>query len=293
MNEQGSILITAVWVISIFSVMTTSLAFHAGQEVFLMKRELSGLQGRMDFTSGLNETVRMIQEDPSPHEDSKDKPWLGDWKPEGTLGARLSIHVEDEESKLNLNNASAAFLSAFLKEYETEFGSLKGDRKAYVQAILKLRYEKRIESLEELLFLDDFKKEDLVPLKKYLTVYPDSPFLNPNTASPLMLRALVRSLSADHASKQMLIGRLEEACQDHGCFFSSKELAPEVFAEKLKLPKTPLLLQAVQEFVTALTTDSETFLIAMTSTEGPEASGVFHCRVGQTRPEVYGWHENI
>src|SRR3989338_7974516 len=93
MNERASVLITAVWVVSVFSIITTSLAFHAGEEILLMKRELKDLNNRLYFSSGLNEAVRMIQEDPDPHQDSRDKPWFGDLKLEGPLQNRLSIHL--------------------------------------------------------------------------------------------------------------------------------------------------------------------------------------------------------
>ena len=106
--------------------------------------------------------------------------------------------------------------------------------------------------------MENFEKEDFEALKPYLTVYPDLPAINPNTASALVLRALVQSLSTDHAAKQMLLGRLQEACPD-GCFFRSQELTPQNFSEKLKLPKTPLMMQAVQEFLASLSLDSETF----------------------------------
>jgi type II secretory pathway component PulK len=291
MHERGSILITALWAVAFFSITTASLAFYAGEEVLMMKREINGLKHRMDFASGLNEAVEMIQEDPDPHEDSKDKSWFGETKPEQPFD-RLSIALEDEESKLNLNFASAALLASFFKGFEDKIGPLKGSRKDYVKAITKLKYERKIESLEELLLLDDFKKEDFEILRPYLTVYPELPLINPNTASSLVLKALIDSLSGDHNSKQILLSRLEEACGIHGCFFTNKELAPEIFMEKLKLPKTPLMAQVVQDFLVSLTTDSQVFHVVVKSSEKAEASGIFTCRVGQTRPEVLWWHEN-
>ena len=291
MNERGSLIVTAIWMVSVFSIMTASLAFHGGEEILLMKRELNSFRHRADFVSGLYWTVELIQEDADPHQDSTDKPWYGDLKLDQPLNSRLSIHLEDEESKLNINYASEAFLSAFFKRFEDEVGHLKGSRKDYVKAISKLRYEKRIESLEELLLIEDFKKEDLEILRPYLTVYPELPLINPNTASRLVLKALVESLSGDHAAKQILMGRLEEACNSRGCSFFNKELTPEIFMEKLKLPKTPLMTQLVQDFLVALTTDSETFHIIMKTPDNAQASAIFTCRVGQTRPEVLWWHE--
>ena len=191
--------------------------------------------------------------------------------------------------------------------------------------------------------MEDFEKEDFEALSPYVTVYTENAFVNVNTAKPLVLKALLDSLSADHGAKQILLGRLEEACsldkdkiskeslisgeygqevastripskplndqgvpkkdtshqplnsnlresRVQGCFFLSRELQPETFAEKLKLPRTSALLSLVQQFLTSVTTDSETFRISMKANQR-EATGVFRYRVGQARPRVLGWHE--
>ena len=292
MNKRGSVLMLALWGLSFLSIVAATLSFNASQEIFMMKREMEGFKRRADFSSVLYEAAEKIQEDPEPHQDSKQKPWYGDLKLDEPLGSRLTVRIEDEESKLNINYASETLLADFFKKFEEEVSPLKGSRKDYVKAISKLRYEKRIDSLEELLLLEDFKKEDLEILRPYLTVYTQFPLINPNTASPLVLSALVESLSGDHGAKQILTGRLEEACRPHGCLFFNEELNPEMFMEKMKLPKTPLMTQVVQNFLVSITTDSETFHIVMKSRDKAQASGIFACRVGQPRPEVFWWHEN-
>lgn len=291
MNERGSLLFTAVWMVCIFSIMAASLAVGAGGDLLIMKRELAGLRSRTAFSSGVAEAARLIQEDTQPYEDSRYDAWYGDWKPDATGKRGATIHVEDEESKLNLNQASAALLDAFFKEFQEEVGPLKGERKNYIKSILKLKFEKRIESLEELLLIEDFDKTDFAVLKPYLTVYSDLPHLNPNTASTLVLKALVESLGGDHGSKQVLLSRLEEVRHDGTYFFSIGDLNPESFAEKLKLPRTPLMMQLVQQLVVALGANSETFRIVMKSADGMEASGVFRFRVGQERPRMMWWYE--
>ena len=129
-------------------------------------------------------------------------------------------------------------------------------------------------------------------MKPYLTVYPELPRINPNTANPLVLKALMDSLSADHASKKMIWSRLREACREGNCSFSSADLEPEAFTKKLKLPKTSLMTQAAQNLVMNFTTDSEFFRMTMKTSTGKTASGVFRCREGQGRAEVLEWHES-
>lgn len=287
-NNGGSLLITALWAVSLFSVMSLNLAFHASEQVLMMKREFENLNARADFFSGLNQTAALIHQDPDPHEDSPADPWFGDLSLEGALGERITVRSEDEESKVNLNEALEAFLNTFFTLFEDEVSPLQGSRKDSIKAIVKLRSKKRIESLEELLPAEGFEKKDFAVLRPYLTVYPERPFLNPNTASPLVRRAFVESLPGDHSSKQMLARRLEEAHP----FFLSSDLDPETFREKLALPAAPLMMQVIQECVTGLAVDSETFRTVMKSKSGHEAEAVFRLRSGRTRPEVLGWRES-
>ena len=307
LNARGSLLIVGLWAMSIFSVMTTSLAFNASQHVVMMKREIEELQNKTDFVSGLNQAAQLIAVDPYPHEDSPADSWYGTLLLQKPFAGRMEVQVEDEESKLNLNEAPEAMLTAFFKNFEDEVSALKGSRKDYVKEITKLRATKRIDSLEELLLMDGFEKEDFPVLRPFLTVYPDSPLINLNTANPLILKSLLDFLSGDHGIKAIFTGRLEEhqtlAHQGTGApvprtgdrvaggWWTEADLRPEIFAEKLKLPKTPFMMSLVQEFLAAVTTDSETFHIDMKLSNGRQASGIFRYRAGQMRAEVLGWHE--
>lgn len=290
-NRRGSIAVTALWGVSFFSILAGSLAFHARQEILLTRRETAIVQDEVDFASALNRVADSIMNDPEPYEDSADKPWYGDVSMPDPLGQRVAVRVEDEESRLDLNHASATCLSSFFKRFEDGVSRLEGPVKKYPQFILKLRNEKRLESLEELLLIEEFRPADLERLRPYLTVHPERAFLNINTASPLVLGALVESLSADHFFKRMLTERLEEL-RSAGTVWRSEDLVPQALVERLKIPKTPLALQAVQELASVVTTDSETFRITIRSTGGAEATGVFAMRQGQVRPDIREWQES-
>lgn len=281
----------ALWMVSIFSIVTANLGVQASSEILMMKREMQGIRDRADFESALSEAFRVIQQDPHPHEDTPDKDWMGDLVLREPLKGRIKVRIEDEESKINLNQASADLLTNFFSEIDSK-ASLRGSKKDYVKGILKMRYQNGPQSLEEVLFLENFHKEDYKHIQPYLTVYPDKPQINPNTAKPIILKSLILSLGADHASKRMLWSRLEEACPDGGCTFKERDLEPDQFAQKLKLPKTPIMMQAVQELVSKLTADSETFRMTITTSHGKIARGVFRCRAGQVRPEVMAWYES-
>ncbi len=290
MNERGSLFIAGLWAMCLFSIMSPGLIFGASQQLMLMKRERQDFQAKLEFISGVNQAALAVQNDPEPHQDSSASAWFGDLVSDERLANHFSIYVEDEESRLNLNQATAVFMGVFFKAFEENVGPLKGSRKDYVKEILKLRYEKRIASLEELLLMEGFKAGDYEILRPFLTVYPDLPMVNINTASPLVRNALLESLPGDHGSKQILKTRLEEACRK-GCKFSSLDLSPENFSRLLKLPGTPQMIALEQLFLAAVTLDSSTFRIKMKASSGKRAEAVIATRIGKPRPEILWWHE--
>jgi hypothetical protein len=296
--DRGSLLIAALWSMSIFSVMTTSLVFGASQQVVVMKRELRDFQDKADLLSGLNEIYSVISADSYPHEDSTHDLWFGRVALRPDFSERFSAYVEDEESKININEVSERFLNVFLKVLEDHGAELRGSRKDYAKEILKLRAQKRIQSLEEILLIENFEEEDFEVLRPYLTVYSDSGLVNINTAKALVISSIIQAIPGDQGTKQLFIGRLTEACgvgadgDAQQCYFLSSELQPSLFIQKLHLPGTPLMAMLVQEFLSKVTTDSETFRLVMKTKSSKEAEAVFRFRSGQSRPEVFYWHES-
>jgi len=295
-RQKGSILIASIWALSVFSVFIASLGFEGAQHALLMKREIQNLETKSLFLSGLNLASQKIFSDSLPHEDSKQEDWYGDiilpepWK------ENLSIHVEDEESKLNLNAAPQAFLESFLKLFEEEVDSLKGERKDFVTQILKARGKQRIRSLEELYLLEDLEREDIEKLKPYLTVYPDLAPININTAKPLILEALIESLPGDDLAKGELLRKITEFLETKkegiAQSFASKDLDPNAFQEKLKLTASPQMLSLVNQFLPFMTTDSRTYRLSVKAKAGKEAEAIIREKGEGFGMEVMSWNEH-
>ncbi len=280
-------MIAVLWAASIFSILSASLAFNASQTAFLMKREIGDLKARTDFTAAVNYAASLMNQDPYPHEDSPQDAWYGRIILPEPFQERVEVNLEDEESKLNLNTAPEHLIKNLLKTVEEESSPLKGSAKDYAKHIIELRSGKRIKSFEELLLMEDLDQADYARLGEYLTVYPELDFVNINTVKPLVLRVLVESLSGDHAAKFLLLGRLGET---HGPFLKA-DLTPEAFMERLKLPRTPLIHQLVQDLLSRVTADSETFRIKMETRDHHQAEAVFRFRAGALRPEILFLHE--
>lgn len=297
-NESGSLLILTLWGMAILSVISLSLTFNAAQHMNLMKREIQMFEQKTDLTSAFNQAVSKVNLDAYAHEDSSLEEWYGNIVLDKRLEGRMTVQVEDEESKINLNGATQRLIEIFLKKLEEKSGPLKTDRKDLIKALDKIRSKKRIQSLEELLLMEDFQKEDYEKIKPYITVYPENFKLNINTVSLFVLECLIESLPGDEGAKRTLLSRLTEACgyssggESGRCQFMEYDLYPEPFSDKLKLPRTPLTQSLVQEFLAALTLDSENFRIKITAANGKKAEGVFRYSSGQIRPDLFSWEEH-
>lgn len=295
MKERGSVLIASLWAISVFSVFISSLAFEGAQHALLMKREIQNLETKSLFLSALNLTSQKIFSDPLPHEDSQEEEWYGEVKLAEPWKDKVSVKVEDEESKLNLNSASEAFLKSFLTLFEEEVDSLKGERKDIVKQITKARQKQRIASLEELYLLEDLEKEDIEKLKPYLTVYPDLPQININTVHPIVLKALIESLPGDDLAKEELTRKIiefrEKKEKGVSQAFQSKDLEPNPFLERLGLNPSLQMMALANQFLPFVTVDSRIYRLKLQAKSGKEAQAVIREKSEGFEMEVLNWHE--
>ncbi len=296
-DERGSFLIVVLWAMSILSILTAGLVFQASQSLMVMKREKKTFQEKTDFMSVFYEICAKISSDELPYEDNAGESWYGKIQLTEPFAKRVMAEVEDEGAKINLNEASERLLKTAFKRLEEDGVVFKGDWKGYVKGILKLRTRKKIQSLEELLLIEDFHEEDMDLMIPWMTVYSESPQVNINTADPEVLETLIDAIPGDRGAHLLLTGRLRQFCVENGkmngrCDFLSRELEPDLFLQRLKLPRTPLTLMLVQEFLAKVSTDSETFRLKMRTESQRQAETIFRLRPGQLTPEVFYWHEN-
>lgn len=295
MNEKGSVLIVSMWILMIFLILLVSLGFHASQEVLLMKREKENVQAKLDFVSSLTKVFELLSTDPDPHRDSPEDAWYGTLTLKQPWAKRVSIEVKDEESKINLNTAGETLLREFFKKISQET-ALKEEEEAFTKAILKQRAKNRIASFEELYLMEDIDPKNLEKLRPYFTVYPEAPQMNLNTASPLILNALIQSLPGDDFAKEELEKKILEYRGDKdgriSKSFSSESLSPNALMQLLSLDNRTQMVQLVNALLPNVTTDSQTFEIHLKHASGKKAEAVMSFKNSSLVPEILSWHEN-
>ncbi len=294
-NRKGSLLITALLAMAFFSVLAASLAWGAAQQTAMMKRLDDRMQARLDCTSVIQGLAYQLSLEAGPAGDTRSKSWYGPWPEVPFVENRMSVHVEDEEGKLNLNYATEAWLDLFFKRLEEKGVELRGDVKKYARLIKKLRTERRIKSVETLLMDEDFDTADYGALLQWVTVYPEDPRVNLNTADLFILDTLIEVLAGDYAVKQILKGRLFEFLSSQAvngnAYFSAEELQPDIFMRKLKLPVTPPMTMVVQAFLSGVTADSEFWRLQMTAQSRLHFETVLRLRPGELYPSILKWQE--
>lgn len=292
--EQGSVLITSLWALSIFSVLMTSLAFESFQHVYLIKRELEGLRAKSQFQSALGLFTERLLQDPKPHEDSKEDTWYGRLDLPRPWNESLAVRVQDEESKINLNFASESLIKSFLEAFE-EIDSLRTQPKDFVKQVMKRRQKERIQSFEEFFLLEDIEKEDLEKLWPYLTVYPDHHGINLNTVDSLILKSVIESVSEDHFSGDELLRKITEyrarVKDGQAAPFQSDDLVPDGFQRKLSLSTGLSMASLLNRFLPLMTTDSRTYHLKIKTQSGREAGAIVKDKAEGLGTQVLSWNE--
>ncbi len=267
--NRGSILVMSLWSASILSILLASLAFQAGIQKQLIKAEMNQFEGHWALVSGFNLAARSIASDEEPYNDSIADIWHGEIELSDPWRSKLSIRIEDEESKLNLNLASEKLLTAFFENLVKEEGiRLKEDAKDIVKGMLKWRGGKknqRVDFLEELLLVEGIEPEDFEKFKPYVTLTSDAvsfPAININTVLPPVLRAIMEVLPGGTFGKKQILEKIlsvrKNGEKGPGSFVK-EELVPNQFMAKLNLLPDAETVSLVNQLLPYLTTDSNTF----------------------------------
>ena len=295
-KTRGSILIASLWTLSVFSIFVSSVAYQAGQQAVLLKRETQNFESRAEFLTALNLLGQIILEDPAPGEDSPADKWYGKVASPDLEDRHMLLTVRDEESRIDINKASQLLLETLFKAVSDSGTPLKGEAKDFSKAILKLRGKGKILSLEELYLLEDVEAADIERLRPYITVYTQFPGLNINSADLLALNAFIESLPASDFSKRDLMEALKkfrntpDAAGQKGIFLSD-ELAPDFFLQKLHLTSNVSMVQMASQLLPYMTTDSRHWHLIMTSSSGRSAETVIRLTNTNENFEILNWRE--
>jgi len=288
--NRGSVLMLSVWFLALLSLVVSSLTFQVESGLKLVRRETESFLNHFLFLSGVHLAERAIESDPEPYYDSPLDAWYGsiavgeDWR------RKISIHVEDENAKLNLNQMNRTVLRDFFE--------LAGEKDAG-KAVLKWKEEKsgrKFRSLEELLTLEGITPKIYDRIKPYLTVYGRQPLLqvNINTVSLFSLQVILKSIPGDDFDKRKILERIRELREkEKPEYFREDELTPNFFLGKLKLTPDIQMIQLANQLLPFLTTDSNIFKIDLKSVETKAyAESIIEYRQDAFQPfGILAWHE--
>lgn len=301
-NKQGSVTIVALSLIVIFAMMAASLGFRSGLEVKLAKRHLDLFRERYLALAAVSAVEYLIEKDEDSEVDGPFDDWYNEpvWPEEIDFDPEVSVRVTDEEGKININFASEPLLEALFEIIGQEAG-LETEMDKLLSAIMYWRGDSSIrgsspvgkeyknapfEMLDELYLIDDIDPKDVPRIVPYLTVFgagaQNQVKINPNTASPVVLEALVRSLAGDEPAKDDIIRGLlglreeldgmndmpvdedqpESDAASIGYFTREEVENPELFHLKINLSNVDERVQVlVAQLLISFTTDSRFFHI--------------------------------
>ncbi len=254
-GRQGSMLVMALWALSLLVIFSISLGFGVRQKAALLSR-LSTLDAVYPIAySGVEEAKSLVKSDDNFDVDTLGDPWAAGSRREDVGGGYFSLRTDgslpvvDEERKVNLNNTSVEIaarlferVSGLRKENADElvynlldwmdsdsfFGHPQYGAESSHYENLKKPYSAKnapYETLDEILLVKGMTPEIFAKLRPYVTVYGTGQ-VNLNTASREVLEALGFSpTGADQIAKFRSGSDGTDGTGDDGFFTSVNTVA--------------------------------------------------------------------
>ena len=300
MKRRGSIFILFLWVLLLLSLFAMSVGFRTRLAVKIAGYETKRFGMSQDFLTAVNLARFFIDSDEEPTIDFKEDTWYGIPKEFSGMdfAKRFELEISDEESKVDLNKVSPAFLVKFFEVLKRHDIVLKMDPEDLAASIAAWRgmgsmagksavdlshKPKPFESVEELRLIKGITQKDVEMLRPFFTVYSSRNSMgirfNLNTVHPYILEALILSLRSigGETLKRELFERIERVRQTtqgsdqseraKHLFFRQEDLNQDQFLIKLRYSsgnQGPINL-LVGELLGYVTTDSQFFSVRVRS----------------------------
>lgn len=226
-HNCGSILVTAIWILAFFIILTIGLYSIVSSQLRLANRFQHILMGQHLARSTCIYFLAKRAEKEVPYD------LLYELRREQEIelgNGEAAYSLIDEESKININTASSGIIKKLL---ETAAGLSEVSAQGLAEALVVRRAEQSFSVKEEILTVEDFKEEIFSALKGYITVYGKGE-ININTASPEVLEALGLEEGLVEIIKDFRVGSDDkEETEDDGYFESSGEIINKLRAFRM------------------------------------------------------------
>ncbi len=292
--KKGSILIFVTWILLLLTLLAVSVGLRSRLGIGLATFQNQYLSEIYSTHSAVNLAAFFINQDEDPQNDWVQDVWYDQTSGFSQFGVskEFSIHIIDEESKLNLNALTpqnAVILEKFFSILKENHIKLETDPKELASGIMNwmgkptadskptIGFEQKkapFESIDELLLIQKITAQDFEILKPFFTVYSQNRAgqlkININTAHPWVLRAIVESLTGGDFEKQDLFNRIERYRKGDPkdpkaappLPFMQSDLRVEALIQKLGLSNSVDMVNMMNQFVTLfVTTDSQFFSV--------------------------------
>jgi len=225
--NSGSILVTSIWVLAFFIILTIGLYSIVSSQIRLAGRFQHIVLGQHLARSTCVYALARRREDKATY----DVFYKLRQKQKIELGIGESAYtLIDEESKININVASGEIIKKLL---ETAAGLSEASAQELSEALVNYRSEHPFNLKEELLNIEGVKEDIFNACKDYITVYGKGE-ININTASPEVLRAFGLEDGMVEAVVNFRLGSDgKEETEDDGYFENAGEVIEKLRSFKM------------------------------------------------------------
>lgn len=241
--KKGSILIVVLFFMVVLSIQMGAISFLTKQSQQLSFREKDSFERVLKAKKLIHEALSLI------------------------ANGSTSVFPEslsDEASKINLNFASKKLLKSFFEMLIEEKGLPWDALDDYLDNLVTSRDENLLLSLDEAFLIPGMTSRVRDSLLPYVTVYTSDSKINPVTASPVVLNAVLACIPGDELLKKEIIEKLdqkrEESKRTGKSFFENdKQLDPVLFLSQLALDAAVERAAFVSQLISFFTVETSVY----------------------------------
>ncbi len=290
-GKDGSILITALWLVILLSFLAVSVGLRTRLESRMMSIQRVSDEQKETLQSAVQIARFLIESDGDTEVDSPQDAWYGSHDLSKWLENRdYELWITDEDSKINVNRAPAVVLKNLFLSLEKNGTVFDNSPEELAASIARWHGENPIfgspstfhqkgqpfESLEELLLAEKITEHDFDCISPFLTVYgkqgEQNLRVNLNTASLQVMEAIILSLSGDEFSKKEICAAFSAVRQKQiegtAGYWKLNDLATERILSSLNLSSTVFMVSLVNQLLQFAGLDSNYFTVRVQRSEG-------------------------
>ncbi len=231
MQKKAQVLIIFIWILVVLVILVVSISHRAAMTFRFIQYQKDRQIALYLAKAGINRAIAELERDKNTYDNLNEtwstgidsqtqQPIFGNIELVPASGGTFSVTITDEESKININQASKEILTALLEDFDINTpeeiakniriwrGDVADDNEIYENLGYPAK-GKSFTNTQELMLVKDITPQDYQELKEFITVYPTDDKININTVADNALNIFLRGITKELDNTGQSLGLAE------------------------------------------------------------------------------------